>query len=64
MIELVARAINPLAWERLGNGFERRASLNQARNAMLAMREPNLNMCNTAYDIVCWKRMIDAAMKE
>lgn len=70
MIELVARAIYEnhqgrkiLEWGTLDK-FEQEFWYAAARAAIRAMREPNLNMCNTAYDIVCWKRMIDAALKE
>jgi len=71
MIETIARAISPLAWARKGNAadklsfqIERNISLLRAKAVLKAIRQPNKNMLHTAYDAECWRRMIDAAMKE
>lgn len=87
MIERVARAIRPRVWARLDSGEisddandARYRSLEQARAAIEAMREPTDKMVRSAYECrdpgfcdepgetqspeECWEAMIDAALSE
>ena len=64
MIERVARALDPVAWD---FGAGRVDALKQARAAIEAMREPTDGMVEAGNRMGCiptYSRMIDAALSE